>query len=60
MRLLAKHEDLGCEVWIHFDESAEVYELFTDSEGEGYIGCADTVKEARLVARDWFEERMSY
>ena len=58
MRLLTKHQDLGREVWIHFDESAEVYELFASSAGDDYIGCADTIQEAKQIASDWFKELM--
>lgn len=60
MKLLTKHTDLGREVWINFDKSAEVYELFASEDGDDYIGCADTVAEARKVASQWFEELMSY
>ena len=58
MRLLTKHQDLGREVWVNFDEGAEVYELFASSEGDDYIGCADTLAEARLIASEWFQELM--
>lgn len=60
MKLLTKHTDLGREVWIKHDQSAEVYELFASEDGDDYIGCADTVAEARKVASQWFEELMSY
>lgn len=58
-RLLTRHDDLGREVWVKWDESAEVYELFASEDGDDYIGCADTLVEAAQVARDWFNELMS-
>ena len=60
MKLLTKHTDLGLEVWVHFDKDAEVYELFTSEAADDYIGCADTLSEARKVASGFFEDRMSY
>jgi hypothetical protein len=58
VKLLTTHKDLGYEVWVHFDKTAEIYELFTDDEGVGYIGCADTLTDARKVASAFFEEQM--
>lgn len=46
-------QDNGTEIWIQFDESAEVFELFTERECESYIGCADTRAEAIKVA-NWY------
>lgn len=60
MKLLTKHTDLGREVWIKYDKDTELYELFASEDGDDYIGCADTVAEARKVASQWFEEQMSY
>jgi len=59
MKLLTKHTDLGREVWVHHDQTAEVYELFASADGDDYIGCADTLAEARQVAREWFEDLMA-
>lgn len=53
---LAEDKNLGREVWIKWDESAEVYELFASEDGDDYIGACDTVIEARAAARDWFNE----
>jgi hypothetical protein len=60
IRLLVRHPDLGREAWIKWDEGAELYELFASENGDDYIGCADTVSEARTVAAHWFNELMSY
>ena len=40
-------EQHGYEVWVHYDHTAEVYEMFASEEGSDYIGCADTLSEAR-------------
>jgi len=45
----------GYEVFRTFDESAQVYELFTDEDGIGYIGCADTRAEALVIAQEWLD-----
>jgi hypothetical protein len=55
--LLAKDRAQDLEVWAVWDEAARVYELYTDPEGEGYVGEADTRPEAIQVARWWFNER---
>lgn len=59
IRKLMEHKDLGLEVWVKWDSSAEVYELFASENGDDYIGCADTSLEARKVAKEWFEENMA-
>jgi len=38
---------------IRFDSDAEVYEVFADKDCDSYLGCADTIQEARQIARDW-------
>jgi hypothetical protein len=59
VKLLTTHKDLGREVWIHYDKDAEVYELFASADGDDYLGCADTIMEARFVAQEWFEDLMA-
>ena len=45
MKLIAKKK--GYEIWAQFDQSAQVYELFFDPEGETYTGWAvDSLKDA--------------
>jgi len=44
------------EAWTKYDESADIYEIFASEECDDYIGCADTLPEARLVATDWARE----
>jgi len=56
MKLLAKNKKYDLEVWIQYDKSAEVYELFASKEGDDYIGCADSEAEARVVAKEHFAE----
>lgn len=60
IRLLMTHADLGREAWIKWDGEACVYELFASDDGSDYIGCADTASEARQVAREWFQDLMTY
>jgi hypothetical protein len=41
----------GVEIWAHFDQDAQVYELFFDREGESYTGWAvDSIKDAKAAA----------
>lgn len=49
MTLIYKFHN-GREIWAHFDKSAEVYELFASEDGSDYLGCADTLTEARKLA----------
>jgi len=46
-------------VWARWDEGSAVWELFASDTGGDYIGCADTIDEAKGIARDYFEELMS-
>lgn len=55
--LLATDRAQDLEVWAVWDDEARVYELYTDAEGEGYVGEADTRQEAVKVARWWFNEK---
>ncbi len=49
----------GFEVWAKWDDSAEIYELFASENGDDYIGCCDTLKEARDYALErWSEEQI--
>lgn len=64
-RLLAQHNDLGREVWIKwegrdkYDEDG-MYGLYASRDCDDPIGEADTVTDARRVAREWFKELMAY
>ena len=50
MRLIAKKR--GYEIWAQFDQSAQVYELFFDREGESYTGWAvDSLKDAAAAVQ---------
>jgi len=40
----------------HFDVTAEVYEVYADKDCDSYLGCADTLREARQIALDWLNE----
>lgn len=58
--LIARDVKQGLEVWILWDETAELFELFSEPECKGYVGHADTREEAKLIARDWFADRATY
>ena len=50
MKLIAKKQ--GYEIWAQFDQSAQVYELFFDREGESYTGWAcDSLKDAAAAVQ---------
>jgi hypothetical protein len=41
------HKSRSYEIWAQFDQSAQVYELFFDKEGESYTGWSvDSLKDA--------------
>jgi len=40
----------------HYDVTAQVYEVFADADCDSYLGFADTLREARQIARDWLNE----
>jgi hypothetical protein len=42
----------GWEVWAQYDRTAGVWELFSEETAEAYLGCADTLSEARKLAKD--------
>ena len=58
MRLI--YEKKGYQVFAQYDSSAEVIELFSDDDLQGYVGCADTDQEAINIAREWVEENLNY
>lgn len=47
----------GYEVWLKYDESADVFEAFASEDGSDYIGCFDTVAEAKVYAAKWISEQ---
>ena len=55
-KILAKH---GYEVWARWDETAEVFELFSDSDAVGYIGFAESIAEAIKIGTWHIEEQHS-
>ena len=53
-------EKNGYEVWASWDATAEVYELFNDKEeGSCYVGVADTLAEAVIVAQWYVDEQLA-
>jgi len=52
--LLTRHADLGHEVWYRIED--EMYCLYASANCDDPIGEADTLAEAREVARWWFND----
>jgi len=50
------YQDKKYEIFAAYDHTAEVYELFTEETAECYIGCADTIKEAEKIAKEYARE----
>lgn len=49
----------GYEIWAQFDQSAQVYELFFDNEGETYTGWyVDSLKDAKVAAQYIIKEHL--
>jgi len=58
MRLITKKK--GIEIWAEFDQSAQVYELFFDNEGQTYTGWAvDSIKDALVASTYIIQEQLS-
>jgi hypothetical protein len=58
MRLIMKKK--GIEIWAQFDQSAQVYELFFDNEGQTYTGWAvDSIKDALVASTYIIQEQLS-
>jgi putative methionine-R-sulfoxide reductase with GAF domain len=55
MRLFPKDKNNQCVAV--FDADAQVFEIFTEKDCSSYIGCADTVNEAKAISQDWVIER---
>ena len=55
-KILAKK---GYEVWARWEEQAEVFELFSDSDAVGYIGFAETIAEATKIGHWHIDEQHS-
>jgi hypothetical protein len=56
MTLIGKQH--GYEVWTHYDHTAGVFEMFASKEGSDWIGCADTLSDARQFAKIWLAEQV--
>jgi hypothetical protein len=58
MRLITRKNDI--EIWAQFDQSAQVYELFFDNEGQTYTGWAvDSIKDALVASTYIIQEQLS-
>jgi hypothetical protein len=48
------------EIWAQFDQTAQVYELFFDNQGETFTGWnVDSLKDARAAAKHIFAEMLA-
>ena len=58
MRLITRKNDI--EIWAQFDQSAQVYVLFFDNEGQTYTGWAvDSIKDALVASTYIIQEQLS-
>ena len=57
MRKIKLYVDDMVAVW---DEEAKVYEVFLDSDCDAYLGCADTIEEAKEVALWTLDDQLSW
>jgi len=58
MTLITKKH--GYEIWAQFDQTAQVYELFFDNEGQTYTGwCVDSIKDAQVASAYIIQEQLS-
>ena len=58
MTLVAKQGNR--EIWAQFDQTAQVYELFFDNQGETFTGWyVDSLKDARAAAKHIFAEMLT-
>jgi hypothetical protein len=58
MTLVAKQGSR--EIWAQFDQTAQVYELFFDNQGETFTGWnVDSLKDARAAAKYIFAEMLA-
>jgi hypothetical protein len=58
MRLIIKKANI--EIWAQFDQTAQVYELFFDCEGQTYTGWAvDSIKDALAASTYIIQEQLS-
>jgi hypothetical protein len=58
MTLVAKQGNR--EIWAQFDQTAQVYELFFDNQGETFTGWnVDSLKDARAAAKHIFAEMLA-
>lgn len=59
MTKLLDFPDMGVALYVTFDRSAQVYEVWADANCHEWVGCADTFIEARQVGLDYCNELMS-
>lgn len=55
-RFLCHDSHSGREAWIRYDERSLTYDIFADDACQAYIGNADNVSAAKVIAQDWFDD----
>lgn len=49
----------GYQIYCNYDATAQVYELYLDSKGVTWIGCEDSLEDARILAKGFIMEEVS-
>jgi hypothetical protein len=49
----------GYQIYCSYDDAAWVYEIYSDSRGTTWIGCADSIEDARIIAKGYIMEEVS-
>lgn len=57
--LVASFPEINYDVFAVYDSQYKRYVLYTDTEGDVFIGEADTLEEATQFAREWANVMMA-
>jgi len=49
----------GYQIYCSYDDVAWVYEIYSDANGSTWIGCADSIADARIIAKGYIMEEVS-
>ena len=60
IRRIAAHVATDLEAWAEYDDELELWIIYASQDATDYIGAADSLDEARAVAREWFADRECY
>lgn len=57
---IASFPDMGAEAWAWFSVEVDAWVINSKADGSGVdLGEADSIAEAREIAREWFNEMMA-